>query len=173
MRFSNCRARAALEPSTRLVRDHHLDRVIALKVIRPELARNAAVLQRFKRELVLARKINHKNVIRIFDLGMTAGLTFMTMDFIDGRDTAALLREQQKFSPKMAAELIAKTCQALAAAHAEGVIHRDLKPQNMMVNQQGELVLMDFGVARSLIEDGGLTHAGTIGGLLRYYSRAA
>jgi tetratricopeptide (TPR) repeat protein len=101
---------------------------------------------------------------------MTAGLTFMTMDFIDGRDTAALLREQQKFSPKIAAELIAKTCQALAAAHAEGVIHRDLKPQNMMVNQQGELVLMDFGVARSLIEDGGMAHAGTMLGTPTYMS---
>src|SRR5579864_381610 len=152
------------------VKDQELDRVVALKVIRPELARNAGVLQRFKRELILARKITHKNVIRIFDLGTGDGVKFITMDFIEGRDAAALLREQTTFTPRMAARMISQACLGLAAAHAEGVVHRDLKPQNMMINEAGELILMDFGIARSVIEDGGLTNTGALMGTPTYMS---
>ncbi len=153
-----------------MVRDQELDRLVALKVIRPELARNAAVLRRFKRELILARKITHKNVVRIFDLGTAEGMKFITMDFIEGRDAAALLREQTKFPPRLATRMISQACQGLAAAHAEGIIHRDLKPQNMMVNPSGEVILMDFGIARSLLEDGGLTRTGAILGTPTYMS---
>ncbi|PWU01244.1 MAG: hypothetical protein C5B51_23285 [Terriglobia bacterium] len=152
------------------VRDHELDRIVALKVIRPELARNAAVLQRFKRELILAREITHKNVIRIFDLGTAAGVKFITMDFVEGKDAAALLHEQRKFAPRLAARMISQACLGLGAAHAVGVIHRDLKPQNMMINAAGDLVLMDFGIARSLSEDGGMTRTGAIMGTPTYMS---
>ena len=152
------------------VKDQELDRTVALKVIRPEFARNAAVLQRFKRELILARKITHKNVIRIFDLGTADGMKFITMDFIEGRDTAVMLREQEKFTPEVAARMIFQACLGLAAAHGEGVVHRDLKPQNMMLNANGELVLMDFGIAHSVMEDGGLTRTGALLGTPTYMS---
>src|ERR1700682_224726 len=152
------------------VKDQELDRTVALKVIRPEFARNAAVLQRFKRELILARKITHKNVIRIFDLGTADGMKFITMDFIEGRDTAVMLREQEKFTPEIAARMIFQACLGLAAAHGEGVVHRDLKPQNMMLDANGELILMDFGIARSVVEDGGLTRTGALLGTPTYMS---
>lgn len=152
------------------VNDRELDRVVALKVIRPGLARNPAVLQRFKRELILARKITHKNVVRIYDLGTSDGMKFITMDFIDGRDAATLLREQGKFDPRVAARMIVQAAEGLGAAHAQGVVHRDLKPQNIMVNQSGEVILMDFGIARSVLDDAGLTVTGALLGTPAYMS---
>src|SRR5215510_4684069 len=113
-------------------RDRELERIIALKVIRPELAGNAAMLQRFKQELILARHVTHKNVVRIYDLGESDGIKFITMEYVDGEDLRSLLRRQQKLSPNEAVDIVIQICRALDCAHGEGVIHRDLKPQNVM-----------------------------------------
>jgi eukaryotic-like serine/threonine-protein kinase len=150
-------------------RDQELDRMIALKVIRPELAGNPAILQRFKQELILARHVTHKNVVRIFDLGESDGIKFITMEFVDGEDLRTLLKRQGKFSPKDAVHVIEQVCRALDAAHAEGVIHRDLKPQNIMRDKQGRIVVMDFGLARSL-EGEGMTQTGALVGTMEYMS---
>ena len=150
-------------------RDRELDRLVALKVIRPDLARNPAIIQRFKQELILARQVTHRNVIRIFDLGEADGIKFITMEFIAGKDLHSLLREQQKFSPEEAAEIIRQVCLALDCAHSEGVIHRDLKPQNIMRDAQGRIVVMDFGLARSLQSDG-MTQTGALIGTMEYMS---
>ncbi len=150
-------------------RDRELDRLIALKVIRPELATDAAILQRFKQELILARNITHKNVVRIFDLGEAEGIRFISMEFVDGEDLRTLLRRQGKLSPKEAISIIEQVCRALDSAHAEGVIHRDLKPQNIMRDRNGRVVVMDFGLARSLGESG-LTQTGALVGTLEYMS---
>ena len=87
-------------------RDRELDRLVALKVIRPDLARNPAIIQRFKQELILARQVTHRNVVRIFDLGEAEGIKFITMEFIEGKDLRSLLLEHKKFSPEEAAEII-------------------------------------------------------------------
>jgi eukaryotic-like serine/threonine-protein kinase len=150
-------------------RDRELDRLIALKVIRPELATDPAILQRFKQELILARNITHKNVVRIFDLGESDGIRFITMEYVDGDDLRTLLRHHGKFTHKEAIAIIEQVCRALDAAHSEGVIHRDLKPQNIMRDQQGRVVVMDFGLARSL-GDSGLTQTGAIVGTMEYMS---
>jgi eukaryotic-like serine/threonine-protein kinase len=150
-------------------RDRELDRVIALKVIRPELAADPAILQRFKQELILARNITHKNVVRIYDLGEAEGIRFITMEYIDGADLRSLLGAHGKFSSREAIGMIEQVCRALDAAHAEGVIHRDLKPRNIMRDQHGRIVVMDFGLARSLGETG-LTQTGAIVGTLEYMS---
>jgi eukaryotic-like serine/threonine-protein kinase len=150
-------------------RDRELDRLIALKVIRPELAGNPAILQRFKQELILARHVTHRNVVRIYDLGEADGIKFITMEYVDGEDLRSLLKAQGKFSPKEAVEIIEQVCRALEAAHTEGVIHRDLKPQNIMRDKQGRVVVMDFGLARSL-EDAGMTQTGALVGTLEYMS---
>ena len=150
-------------------RDRELDRLIALKVIRPELATDPGILQRFKQELILARNITHKNVVRIFDLGEAEGIRFITMEYVDGDDLRTLLRSQGKFSPKDAIAVIEQVCRALDSAHAEGVIHRDLKPQNIMRDKNGRIVVMDFGLARSLGESG-LTQTGALVGTLEYMS---
>jgi len=150
-------------------RDRELDRLIALKVIRPELATDPAILQRFKQELILARNITHKNVVRIYDLGEADGIRFISMEYVDGEDLRTLLRRQKKFAPKEAIAMVEQVCRALDCAHSEGVIHRDLKPQNIMRDQHGRIVVMDFGLARSL-GDTGLTQTGAVVGTLEYMS---
>ncbi len=129
--------------------DRELDRVVALKVIRPEFANDPNLLKRFKQELILARQITHRNVIRIFDLGVADGVRFITMEFVEGRDLAGVLKEQGKLSTKDAVGYIGQICEGLQAAHVEGVIHRDLKPQNVMIDPQGRALIMDFGIARA------------------------
>ena len=128
-------------------KDRELDRIVAVKTIRPELAGNPAIIKRFKQELILARQVTHRNVVRIYDLGEASEVKFITMEYIEGRDLASLLREKGKLAPKEAAEIIEQVCRGLEAAHAEGVIHRDLKPQNIMRDAQHRIVVMDFGVA--------------------------
>src|SRR5436190_3726144 len=135
-------------------RDSELDRVIALKVIRPELASNAEILQRFKQELVLARQVTDRNIIRIFDLGESDGIRFITMEYVEGTSLYQTLREQGKLPVKEAVEITEQVLSGLKAAHREGVIHRDLKPGNIMRDKQGRLLAMDFGLARSLESDG-------------------
>ncbi|MBV9574448.1 MAG: protein kinase, partial [Acidobacteriales bacterium] len=150
-------------------RDQELDRLIALKVIRPELASNPSILQRFKQELILARHVTHKNVIRIFDLGEAGGTKFITMEYVEGEDLRALLRRDGKLPPDTAVDIIQQICRALDAAHAEGVIHRDLKPQNVLRDPNGRVVVMDFGLARSLAAPG-MTQTGALVGTLEYMS---
>ncbi len=150
-------------------RDQELDRIIALKVIRPELAANPSILARFKQELILSRNVTHKNVVRIFDLGEAGGTKFITMEYVEGEDLRTVLRRKGKFSAKEAVPVIQQICRALEAAHSEGVIHRDLKPQNVMRDPQGRVVVMDFGLARSL-ESEGMTQTGALVGTLEYMS---
>jgi len=131
-------------------RDREVDRVVALKVIRPELAGNQEILQRFRQELILASKITHRNVVRIYDLGLADGLRFISMEYIDGHDLKDVIREQGKLPAREAAGVMLQVCRGLAVAHTEGVIHRDLKPENVMVDKRGRVAVMDFGIAHSV-----------------------
>lgn len=149
--------------------DRDIDRVIALKCIRPDLADHPEIIQRFKQELLLARQVAHKNIIRIFDVRESGGLKFITMEHVAGRDLRSMLAERGKLPPKEAIEIMQQVCSGLAAAHAEGVLHRDLKPSNIMLDQQGRVVVMDFGLARSLSEEG-MTRTGAMLGTLEYMS---
>jgi len=149
--------------------DRELDRFVALKVIRPELVSNPSILARFKQELLLAHQVTHRNVIRIYDLGEAEGVKFITMEFIEGRDLRTLIRDKKKYAPEEAVEVIQQVCQALDAAHSVGVIHRDLKPQNIMQDAAGRLLVMDFGLART-VEGDGMTQTGAIVGTMEYMS---
>jgi len=126
-------------------------------------------LRRFKQELILARQVTHKNVIRIFDLGQSDGIKFITMDFVEGQDLRHLLLEKGKFAPQEAARLMLQICRALEAAHGEGVIHRDLKPHNIMLDAGGRAYVMDFGIARSAYLPG-MTQTGALVGTPEYMS---
>jgi serine/threonine protein kinase/tetratricopeptide (TPR) repeat protein len=150
-------------------RDRELDRLVALKVIRPELTTNPEILKRFKQELILARQVTHRNVIRIFDLGQADGLKFITMDFLEGQDLRAELKKRGKFSPQEAARIILQMSRALEVAHGEGVVHRDLKPQNIMLDASGRAYVMDFGIARSAYLPG-MTQTGALIGTPEYMS---
>ena len=150
-------------------RDLELDRVVAMKVIRPEFANDPSVSQRFKQELVLARQITHRNVIRIYDLGDAEGLKFITMEYVEGEDLRSILQREGRLSPREAAEVISQALSGLQAAHHEGVIHRDLKPGNIMRDTKGRVVVMDFGLARTA-ESGGMTQTGALVGTVEYMS---
>ncbi len=113
--------------------------------------------------------MTHKNVIRIYDLGEGEGVKFITMEFIDGQDLRSLIREKQKFSPEEAVEIMRQVCQALDAAHSVGVIHRDLKPQNIIRDTTGRVLVMDFGLARTIGGDG-MTQSGALVGTMEYMS---
>jgi len=150
-------------------RDMEVERVVGLKVIRPDLAGNPAILARFKQELVLARQVTHKNIVRIYDLNEADGVKFITMEFIEGEDLRTILTRKGKLTPEEAVDIILQVCAGLEAAHSEGVIHRDLKPGNIMRDAAGRVVIMDFGLARSLQGDG-MTQTGMMIGTMEYMS---
>jgi eukaryotic-like serine/threonine-protein kinase len=150
-------------------RDRELDRFVALKLIRRELAANPAIVARFKQELLLSHQVTHKNVIRIYDLGDADGLKFISMEFVEGQDLRSLILEKDKFPPEEAVEIIQQVCRALEAAHSVGVIHRDLKPQNIMRDKTGRILVMDFGMART-VEGDGMTQSGALVGTMEYMS---
>src|SRR4051794_1821797 len=148
--------------------DLELDRIVALKAIRSEFSSDAKSLQRFKQEMILARQITHRNVVRIFDLGTHEGLKYITMEYLEGQDLAGLL-EKRKVTPEESARIVRQVCHALEAAHAEHVTHRDLKPQNIMLDSAGRVRVMDFGLARS-VELTGITRTGAVLGTPAYMS---
>ena len=149
--------------------DQELSRIVALKTILPELAATPAALKRFKQELLLAQQIVHKNVVRIFDIGEDGPLKFITMEFIEGVDLKTYLSQRGTLPPTEAAAIIREVCVALDAAHAAGVVHRDLKPQNIMIAPDGHVCVMDFGIAQSAQTRGG-TITGTLIGTPEYMS---
>jgi len=142
---------------------------VALKLIRADLASNPEILRRFKQELILAREVTHRNVIRIFDLGQAKGFKFITMEFVEGRDLRVVIREKEKLSPEETVRIISQVCRALESAHAAGVVHRDLKPQNIMLDAKDRVYVMDFGIAHSL-ETPGMTQTGALMGTPEYMS---
>ncbi len=151
-------------------RDIELNRVIALKTIRREYAGNAAILDRFKQELILSTQVTHRNVVRIYDLGEADGMKFITMEYVEGADLRTLIHERTKLPTDEVVEIISQVCNALQAAHAVGVIHRDLKPQNIMREESsGRIIVMDFGLARTLDGDG-MTQTGALVGTMEYMS---
>src|SRR5271166_1937171 len=149
--------------------DLEVDRTVGLKVIRPDLAGNPAILARFKQELVLARQVTHRNIIRIYDLNEADGVKFITMEFIEGEDLRTILTREGKLHPKEAVNIMRQSCAGLQAAHVEGVIHRDLKPSNIMRDASGRVVIMDFGLAKTVQGDG-MTQTGMMIGTMEYMS---
>ena len=133
--------------------DAELGVAVALKVIKPEVMADPEVArevsQRFKRELLLARQVTHKNVVRIHDLGEIDGIKYITMSYVDGWDLATILAREVRLDVPRALEIARAVALGLQAAHEAGVVHRDLKPENIMIENDGEALIMDFGIARS------------------------
>jgi eukaryotic-like serine/threonine-protein kinase len=150
--------------------DIELGRMVALKLVHPELTRDPASYQRFKQELLLASKISHKNILRTHDLGEAGGLKFISMACIEGQDLRQLIVSEGKLPVNRAVHIARQLCAALDAAHSEGVVHRDLKPQNVLVDHEDNIYVSDFGLAKSLESDLGMTHTGQFLGTPRYMS---
>ena len=151
------------------VNDTKIGEKIALKVIRPEAGLDHKTLERFSNELKLARKIRHKNVCQMFDLGEDRGTHYITMEYVRGEDLKQIIRKMGRLSPGQAVGIARQVCEGLAEAHKLGVVHRDLKPQNIMLDEDGNARIMDFGIARSLAGRG-ITGAGVMIGTPEYMS---
>lgn len=150
-------------------RDREVEHLVALKLIRPEMANHPVILARFKQELLTARQVTHRNVIRIYDIAEAEGTKYITMEFVEGSDLRKLLHDEGKLASEKAVAIVRQICQALEAAHGAGVIHRDLKPQNIMQERSGRILVMDFGLARSMESDG-MTQSGVLLGTIEYMS---
>ena len=151
------------------VLDKELKEEVALKLIRPEIASDKKTLERFRNELKLARKIGHKNVGRMYELMEKKGTRYITMEYVPGEDLKRLIRKVGQFSAGKTISIAKQVCDGLAEAHRLGVVHRDLKPQNVMVDEEGNARILDFGIARSLHAKG-ITGAGVMIGTPEYMS---
>jgi eukaryotic-like serine/threonine-protein kinase len=150
-----------------LARDVELDRRVALKRLAENLARDDELRARFLREARLAARLAHPNVVHVYDVGEDDGRPFMAMEYVDGETLAELVARGGPLPPDEAAELGIQICRGLAAVHAAGLVHRDVKPQNLLLRRDGVLKLGDFGIAFGL-EGTRLTMAGTVLGTAAY-----
>ncbi len=152
-----------------LARDRELDRNVALKVIRGNLTAHEVILERFKREIQLSSTVTHKNILRVYDLGEADGVKFLTMEYIAGSDLASVMRRDSPLPLPRVIDIFHQICEGLQAAHEKNVIHRDLKPQNILVDEKGRVAIADFGLAKSF-DYTSLTEAGKVLGTPHYMS---
>jgi serine/threonine protein kinase/predicted Zn-dependent protease len=151
------------------VEDKKLDQEVALKLIKPEIAKDKKTIERFRNELKLARNIRHKNVCGMYDLGETEGAHFITMEYVRGEDLRSSIRRFGQLPIGKSISIAKQICEGLSEAHRLGVVHRDLKSNNIMIDKEGNVRIMDFGIARSL-EAKGITGAGVMIGTPEYMS---
>ncbi len=151
------------------VKDEKLDEEMALKVVKLEIAARKEIIERFKNELKLSRKIAHRHVCRMYDLNEEGETPYITMEYVRGEDLKSLIRKKGKLSEKEAVAVAKQVCKGLAEAHELGVVHRDLKPQNIMIDERNHAKIMDFGIAR-LVEASGVTQSGMMIGTPDYMS---
>ena len=151
------------------VYDTKIKEKVALKLIKPEVASDKETIERFNNELRLARKIGHRNVCRMFDLGDVEGAHFITMEYVHGEDLKSMIRMAAGLSIGAVLSIGKQVCDGLAEAHSLGVVHRDLKPQNIMIDKGGNAKIMDFGIARSM-KGKGITGPGVMIGTPEYMS---
>ena len=149
-------------------RDEELEEVVALKVLRQDLVNEPGMLERFRREVKLARRVTHKNVARVFDIGEHGADKFLTMEYVEGEPLNVVLARQGAMSVARVVEMTTAICAGLAAAHAAGVVHRDLKPENVLMERGGRVVITDFGIARMHESDGARTQVGAVIGTPAY-----
>jgi len=151
------------------VEDKKTKEEIAIKLIRPEVAADKKMIDRFRNELTTARKIRHKNICGMYDLSEHKGTHYITMEYVSGEDLKGLIRRVGRLDSGTAAKIANQVCEGLSEAHRLGVIHRDLKPSNVMIDKEGNARIMDFGIARS-VKAKGLTGEGIIIGTPEYMS---
>jgi len=131
-------------------RDRETGEIVALKILKPEIASDQAMMERFKNELLFARKITHKNVCRVHEFNRIGGIAYTSMEFVEGESLRSVLNRFGGLPPRKAISVAQQICSGLKEAHAQGIVHRDLKPENVMIDAQGNVKIMDFGIARSM-----------------------
>ncbi len=153
-----------------LAHDQLLDRPVALKVLFPELSIDRAFVERFRREAQSAANLSHPNIVSVYDWGEEDGTYFIVMEFVSGHSLSAVIRQDGSLLPDRAASIGADVAAALAFAHRNGVIHRDVKPGNVLIDDEGSVKVTDFGIARAKGADEGLTQTGAVMGTATYFS---
>ena len=157
--------------TVQLAFDTRLERLVAVKLLAEHLAEDSAFISRFRREALSAAKLVHPNIVQVFDFGTDnhSGRQFIVMEFVDGHSCAELLRDRGPMAPRDAVEILMQACRGLDYAHRNGVIHRDVKPGNLMVNTESVVKLADFGIAKAA-EQSDITKVGSVLGTAAYLS---
>ncbi|QRN80180.1 MAG: serine/threonine protein kinase, partial [Nocardiopsis sp. BM-2018] len=149
--------------------DLRLDRRLALKVMHPSLAQDPTFVQRFINEAHSVAKLSHPNVVQVFDQGEDQGHVFLAMEYVPGQTLRDLLKDRGRLAPKQALNFMASVLAALGAAHQAGMVHRDVKPENVLISKDGRVKVADFGLARAVEQSNqGLTRTGTLMGTAAY-----
>ena len=150
--------------------DRQLERPVALKVLFPELSVDRTFVERFRREAQAAANLSHPNIVPVFDWGEDDGSYFIVMEYVQGRPLSAVLRDPQRMPPRQIATIGAGVAAALAFAHRHGVVHRDVKPGNILITPDGDVKVTDFGIARAMNTEESLTQTGAVMGTAAYFS---
>ncbi len=151
------------------VEDNKINEEVALKLLRPQIAGDNKTIERFRNELKFARKIAHRNVCKMYDLDEEKGTHYITMEYVPGEDLKSMIRMSKQLSAATAVNIAKQVCEGLSEAHRLGVVHRDLKSSNIMIDRDGNARIMDFGIARSL-QAKGITGAGAMVGTPEFMS---
>ncbi|MBU6215632.1 MAG: serine/threonine protein kinase, partial [Acidobacteria bacterium] len=154
-----------------LARDRALDRPVAVKELVPEFATDPSFVERFRREAQSAARLTHPNVVAVYDWGTQDGTYFIVMEYVDGPSLSQLIRRDGALHPRRAAEIASEVAAALGFAHSQGVVHRDVKPGNVLLTASGQAKVADFGIARAMSSvDEELTQTGSVMGTATYFS---
>ena len=157
--------------TVQLAFDTRLERYVAVKLLAEHLAEDSSFVSRFRREALAAARLVHPNIVQVFDFGSDqhSGRQFIVMEFVDGHSCAELLRDRGPMAPRDAVEILSQSCRGLDYAHRNGVVHRDVKPGNLIVNTDGVVKLADFGIAKAA-EQSDITKVGSVLGTAAYLS---